>query len=85
MVRSTDIVAYTGNAESLCPPCAARSVGWDGAGNPHTYIETAGVASGINVHDERSFDSSDWPKVIFHSQLEYADERCGHCGESFIG
>ena len=85
MGRSTDIVAYTGNAENLCPPCAARSVGWDGDGNPHTYIETAGIARGINVHDERSFDSSEWPKVIFNSQVEDADERCDHCAESFIG
>ena len=85
MGRSTDIAAYTGDAENLCPPCAARSVGWDGAGNPHQYIETAGLAAGINVHDEYSFDSSEWPKVIFNSQVEDADERCAGCREPFIG
>lgn len=84
-MASTDIVAYTGDAENLCPSCAAESVGWDGTGDPHAHIESAGLAQGINVHDERTFDSSVWPKVIFNSQIEDADERCGACHEPFIG
>lgn len=84
-MASTDIVAYTGDAENLCPGCAAESVGWNGTGNPHQYLETAAADHGIDVTDEYSFDSSEWPKVIFDYQIEDTDEACAGCGERFIG
>jgi hypothetical protein len=36
------------------------------------------AAFGIDWTDEDSFDSSEFPKVIFDSQLE-SDEYCGRC------
>lgn len=82
---SDRIAGYTFQAENLCPSCAAEAAGWNGyEGNPHTYIDKAGRAEGFNVDDERSFDSGDWPKVIFEVQAEDADEKCGSCGELLL-
>jgi hypothetical protein len=83
-MAGTDIVGYTFQADNHCPPCAAQAVGWDGTGDPHAHIESAGQAKGIDVFNERSFDSGDWPKVIFNSQVEDSGERCGTCHELLI-
>lgn len=79
------VAGYTGDAENLCPSCAATSVGWDGTGDPNAYIVSAGLAKGIDVHDQRSFDSSEWPKAFLQIQVEDSTERCGGCHELFIG
>lgn len=84
-MASDSIAGYTGDAENLCPRCAAQSVGWDGTGDPDDYIATAGAARGINVADQRSFDSSEWPKAFLQMQVEDIDEKCGGCHELFIG
>lgn len=84
-MASTDIVGYTFRAENLCVSCTAAAVGWTGAGDQRTFIDNAGRLRGVNVDDERSYDSGDWPKVIFDSQVEDPDERCGSCGESLVG
>lgn len=84
-MSSDRIVGYTYQAEHLCPRCAAEAVGWNGYdGNPHTHIDKAGGAQGFTVDDERSFDSGDWPKVIFEVQIEDADEQCSACGELLL-
>jgi len=40
-------------------------------------------ANGIDRSDENTFDSSEFPKVIFDSQVT-ADDVCGHCGDYLI-
>lgn len=83
-MASTDIVGYTFAGENLCVPCTARAVGWSGHGDPNVFIADAGRRRGIHVDDERSFDSGDWPKVIFECQVE-DDEWCGSCDELLVG
>ena len=83
-MASTDIVEYTFQAENVCVSCAARAVGWSGYSDPNVFIADAGRRRGIDVDDERSFDSDDWPKVIFECQVEHA-EWCGSCNELLVG
>lgn len=83
-MASTDIVGYTFQAENLCVSCAARATGWSGHGDPTVFIDDAGRRRGIDVDDECSFDSDDWPKVIFECQVE-DPERCGKCNELLVG
>lgn len=88
MTKAWDIVAYTYNADTYCPDCI---VGQVLARNPdiHStrldYINTerdlwrlANLLR-INRDNEASFDSGDFPKVVFSSQVEDV-EHCGSCG-----
>ncbi len=78
-MSSTDIAAYIVGEYNLCACCAGRTIGCND-GNPHSYIEIIGLASGFNVYDESSYDSREWPKVLFDSQVK-DDDRCTACGD----
>jgi len=83
-VARTDIAGYTFQADNWCSECAARSAGWGGSGDPHNYIEIRGVERGFDVFDERTFDSSDWPKAFLKGAVEGPEERCAGCHESLM-
>ncbi len=61
--KAWDIVGYTFQADNYCPGCIIDQLP-TGPGQPY---------------DETTFDSGDFPKVIFSSQLEDT-EHCGACG-----
>lgn len=90
----TDIVAYTFNADIYCPTCIidilptddgkpfdgwAISPGADPMSTEENLDEIA-TAFGIDRYDETTFDSGDFPKVVFESMLDAA-EYCGNCCE----
>lgn len=85
------IVAYTYNAETLCPECTLAALGGvpssDVPRQPHGVVEKMlaldAEARGIDRMDEKSYDSSEFPKVVFACQIE-GDERCDHCGEVLV-
>lgn len=92
-MKGDAIVGYTYRAENLCPSCTIGALptgpdeafdGWRDVSNPPMSAEEnlAGIAEafGIDRTDERSFDSGDFPKVIFASSVE-DDERCMTCDE----
>lgn len=91
MTHATDIVAYNYRAETLCPACTLDALNVPGdlrdEQSPDSIIETLGIAMGIDVMDERSFDSGDFPKVVFADQVsdccdgQLDCERCDSCGE----
>jgi hypothetical protein len=82
-MSATDIVAYTYRAENLCPHCIMAKFNSDGrlGTDVETVLDWHAGVSGIDRGDERTFDSGDFPKVVFGSQIE-SDERCNGCGES---
>ena len=84
MPHATDIVAYVFQAEILCPHCTAKAVAPlmtpSSLQSPHDIIREVGLAHGVNVDDEHTFDSDDFPKVVFRSQIE-EPEHCGTCHE----
>lgn len=87
-MQAWTIVGYTFNADNYCPSCIIDALptgdgekydGW--AGTLVTYeeaLEEIAIAFGIDREDEASFDSGDFPKAIFASDVE-DDEYCGEC------
>lgn len=90
------IAGYTYQADQLCPECTRKRLGFGpGTANPHDDLTVeerlTSIANrlGIDRDDERSFDSDDFPKVIFSHQLRCESflehERCGDCGVTLCG
>ena len=87
MTNADNIVAYTYQAETLCPTCTNKALSGEhyqeptGRVNMENVLDFTAPFFGItNRHDERTFDSGDFPKVVFSHQVE-RPERCDHCGE----
>lgn len=81
-MSGSDVAAYVFDAEILCPGCAAVAVGWPGDGGHDAavdYIEKVGIARGIDVHDEHTFDSGEWPKVVLKYQTDGLEDPCDGC------
>lgn len=78
-MHATDIVAYTYQAETLCPGCIMAKFNADGrlGDDVETVLAWHAKVRGIDHEDERSFDSGDFPKVVFASQIE----PCGECDD----
>lgn len=87
---SSDIVGYTYNAENLCPPCVVKAtvktkttrdaiLGDDPTFDVEGWLDFLAKTQRVDRQDEHSFDSGDFPKVVFNDQLE-PDEQCGRCG-----
>jgi len=89
--KAWDIAAYTFQADIWCRHCmreyAVNEIKGLGtyAGNADLLpseqaVKEWAVLTGINQGDESSYDSDDFPKAVFHSQVEDV-EHCGQCGE----
>jgi len=94
-MHATTIVGYTFNADTYHPSCLTLPTGpdeafdgWDLADGVRMSTEDnlneIAYAFGINRADESSFDSGDFPKVIFACQVESDDETCGACGAPLL-
>lgn len=95
--KAWDIVGYTFQADQYHPECILGQLptgpgqayaGWKApeGGHPMNVEENLtelAVAFGVDRQDERSFDSGDFPKVIFSSNVEGV-EWCGHCHLTLI-
>jgi hypothetical protein len=86
-----DVVAYTFHAALVCPGCIVGAVAKAEADNPLGVGVPAGLTAeklailaerlGVDRMDESSYDSGDFPKVVFRDQLADADlEGCEVCG-----
>lgn len=85
--KAFDIAGYTYRAETLCPTCTIQVMLCDGDASPSALdmreedvLDQCAGAQGIDRDDEYSFDSGDFPKVIFVSQTD--GDRCDRCGEA---
>ena len=89
-VKSFAIEAYDFRADRFCGGCIQvvlpedeRYDGW-ALTAPITMaaednLDEMARAFGIDREDESSFDSADFPKVVFADEIEDGD-RCGRCG-----
>jgi hypothetical protein len=73
-VHATTVVGYTYAADTYCHDCIVDVIG---------PLDERAEALGIDTDDERSYDSDDFPKVVFASQVEDA-EYCGSCHELLL-
>jgi hypothetical protein len=106
--HSTTIVGYMYSADIYCPGCILAALptaqggqfdGWKDLSNQpvETSLDELAAAFGFDRHDEYSYDSDEFPKVVFAGQVhdgccelcEHDDDhcerccidRCGSCGE----
>jgi len=91
--RPDDVIAYMYRADIYGPECILSQLptgegeafdGWALApgADPEPVevsLDVIAQAFGIDRYDETTFDSGDFPKVVFRDQLESYDE-CGNCG-----
>lgn len=90
-MKAYDIVAYTYQAEQICRVCALDTANTvlaeDGVKVPYLISEDAleawATSAKIDRWEEHTFDSDDFPKVLFASQFDDV-ERCDRCGESIL-
>ena len=90
-MSSTSIVGYTYQTENLCTGCTRAfalrlgNFSDDLSDSTEALLDRLAGEVGVDRYDERSYDSEQFPKVIFDSQVEDAEERCGRCSEPLIG
>lgn len=95
-MKSWDIVAYTYRADTYCPSCVRKAVGdkynmWNA-----DSLDTEGFLDQISAEhnsyvgnsqidrmDESTFDSGDFPKVVFADSIK-SDEYCSSCHEIIL-
>jgi len=82
------VVGYTYQAENLCATCLIETMLANGEASPaardmntETALDQIAGANAIDRMDEYTFDSDDFPKVIFADSVE-DDETCGVCGDA---
>lgn len=93
MARGFDIIAYQYAADIYCPLCirtvAAFQLAAPGEAafmgrpedgdNAEQFLDRWAAKAGVDRIDESTFDSGDFPKVVFASQGEET-EHCAECG-----
>ena len=80
-MSSTDIVGYSFQADIYCPTCTVEVMtGEASANDAEKTLDYLADQVSLNRYDEQSFDSWDFPKVIFADQVEDTD-RCAGCNE----
>lgn len=87
-MNATDIVGYTFNAANYCPACMRRIAANEAEANGKnsefvpldTLLDYWAEREWWNREDETSYDSNDFPKVIFFSDCD-PSETCEKCGD----
>lgn len=86
MSKSWDIAAYTYRAEILCPTCVIEALIHDGLAAPaardmneERVLDQIAEANAIERYNEWSYDSDEFPKVVFEGSLQ--GEHCDSCGD----
>jgi hypothetical protein len=83
--HSTDIVGYVYQADIWCRDCIVAGLsrnsfdGW-ALPNVEARLDYIANARGVDRMDESSYDSDEFPKVIFEDSRQDG-ETCGKCGE----
>ena len=90
-MKSYDVVGYQFDADIYCDDCISdelharipevrdvEGTWFDVEG----FLRRCALILGIDLHDERTYDSGDFPKVVFADQAE--DEHCGRCHEPLM-
>lgn len=86
MAYPFDIVGYTYQADIYCPDHIVQQIDGEApvddiGGAVEEKLDYIAGAFGFDREDERTFDSGDFPKVVFRDQLDGAIDYCSTCGE----
>ncbi len=81
------LAAYIYRADLVCPTCVVMGLHGEGRVTlaaldmgTEDVLDQLAAAEGIDREDEHTFDSGDFPKIVFDSELD-EHVRCGGCGE----
>lgn len=91
-MKAYDIVAYTYQAQTICPTCALGAANYwlaeDGVKVPYLVAEDAlnawATSAKIDREDEYTFDTDDFPKVVFAAQIDSQPEACNECWDAIL-
>lgn len=75
-MKAFDITGYTFQARIVCPVCVADALNLPLVGEEHLTVLAESL--GIDRMDENTFDSDDFPKVIFATDT-WVGETCSDC------
>ena len=81
-VRVDKVVCYVYEADLYHPHCVLEVMGLR-QGDSEKILSDEAILRGINRGDEESFDSDEFPKVVFEGYLSDEDY-CGLCGDAFL-
>ena len=89
-MKTWEVIGYTYRADIYCPTDSVRKAYADNGWVPPTTIylghehnlDVLAQGLGIDRYAEETFDSGDFPKVVFTDQI--TDETCSECGESLL-
>jgi hypothetical protein len=94
MAQPFDITAYSFQASLVCPACIVGLISGGGDTEPvpvppgltaEEGLTVLAAQRGIDRMSEHTFDSDQFPKIVFRDQLEDTfsglPERCEVCGE----
>lgn len=89
-MRSDTIVAYSYQADIYCPTCIVETMIGQGIASPaardmseEAVMDQCAGAMAIDRMDEATFDSGEFPKIVFVDELK-TDEHCGSCHEPLL-
>ncbi len=85
-MNSWQIVAYTYQAEILCPGCTQKKVyatHLDSLSPAAQDLTPEVMLDQLAEYLLLGFDSDDFPKLVLASQVDEAED-CGECGEAIV-
>ena len=95
-MSATTVIGYAYRAALYCPGCVVGALptgpgeaydGWALAPGvrmgTEANLDEIAHAFGIDRHDEHTYDSDDFPKVVFASD-EISDDACEACGGELL-
>lgn len=84
------VAAYTYKADIYCVDCIIEVMLLGGEASPaardmpvEEALDQIAEANATDRYNESTFDSDDFPKVVFSDQL--SGEHCGGCGGGIVG
>lgn len=90
-MNAADIVAYAYASDIYHPDCLVEQLIARGEANPvhGTYrveatLDSLAIDRGLDRGDEHTYDSGHFPKVVFASEPDTEQDRCGRCHESIV-
>lgn len=89
-MKSYDVVAYTYQSSLVHGRCLVDEMVRERVLSPAAYemdpetvLDQHAAANGIDRTDEHTFDSDDFPKVVFADEVQ-PDDYCEDCFESLL-
>jgi hypothetical protein len=84
--KTYEVAGFTYQADLYCPGCTAMAIGWKGDG-PETagmrFIERVAEGRGIDMDDQESYDSADFPEPVFAEHVA-SEDVCAGCGGQLL-